>query len=502
MRTWRKLAVVLVVAGMAGACAAVPASADTAAPTAFGFRQVNQGLYNYTDQTITLSGALWDVAVTPNTAIAGEPVTVTEQVAGTGSVKDVGSAMTGADGSFTITLTDQPVGGIFRAVFGGDTSNGNDYAATTSPPLEVAPEFPSDVDADYTANPKSPVTTGSTVTFSGTVFVPADDGGGTNPKTPIVGAHVYVFSGSAYTATSAHATTGKNGTFSVSVKPTATTAYNVEVVANEPFPYSLYVYGSGFEETTITVRNPRQTRIESFQVPATHEIHGNFDPSGTVQELNGTKWQAAPSATVALFDRSLPSGKWVYVGSVKAGSSGAFAWKYQIYKLGRFAWQARVEQTTVGSTEYKASDSAAKNSHFVDRTYVTEFVVLHLYGDTSIGAVMEDYPQSGGAHYTNVTGIAKFYYEPTGSKSWRYLGESRATNANPGSVAVEPVGTLDGTFKIIFPAQGDFLGSGRLPRLKRHALPHLTSRNGAMGRRPGGESGLGRVVRRRCCRKT
>jgi hypothetical protein len=211
---------------------------------------------------------------------------------------------------------------------------------------------------------------------------------------------------------------------------------------------------------TVTVRNPRQTRIENFRVPATHEIHANFEPSGTVQELNGKKWQAAPSATVALYGRSLPKGKWAFVGSVKANSSGAFAWKYQIHRLGRFAWQARVEQTTVGSTEYKASDSAAKNSLFADKTYVTAFVVLHLYGDTSIGALMEDYPESGGgAHYANVTGIAKFYYEPTGSKSWRYLGESRATNANPGSVSVEPVGTLDGNFKIVFPAQGDFLGS-------------------------------------------
>ena len=459
MLAGRKLAVVLVVAGMAGACAAVPALADTAVPTSFGFRQVDPGTFNYTDRTITLSGTLWDTAVTPNTAIASEPVTVTEQVAGSGSAKNVGSATTDADGSFTITLTDQPVGGNFRAVFAGDTANGNDYSAVTSPPIEVAAEYPSDVNAAYTASPKSPVTTGSTVTFAGTVFVPADDAGGTNPETPIVGANVYVFSGSAYTAKSPHATTGKNGTFSVSVKPTATTAYHVDVVSNEPAPYSPYVYGTRFGATTVTVRNPRQTRIETFRVPGTHEIHATFEPSGTVQELNGKTWQAAPSATVALYDRSLPNGKWVFVGSTKANSSGAFAWKYQIHKLGRFAWQARVEQTTVGSTEYKTSDSAAKNSLFADRTYVTHFVVLHLYGDTSIGALMEDYPQSGGTHYTNVTGIAKFYYEPTGSKSWRYLGESRATNANPGSVSVEPVGTLHGKFKIVFPAQGNFLGS-------------------------------------------
>jgi hypothetical protein len=34
------------------------------------------------------------------------------------------------------------------------------------------------------------------------------------------------------TSTSPHSVTGKDGTFSVSVKPNTTTAYSVEVVAN------------------------------------------------------------------------------------------------------------------------------------------------------------------------------------------------------------------------------------------------------------------------------
>jgi hypothetical protein len=457
MRASRKLAAVFVVAGVAGACAAVPAFADTGVSTGFGFGQDNQASFNYTDQTITLSGTLWDTAVTPNTPIANEPVTVTEQVAGTGTAKDVGAATTDAHGNFTVTLADQPVGGIFAAVFAGDTSNGNNYAATTSLPVKVTPDF-SDVDVTYTATPKS-VATGSTVTFSGKVDVPADDKGGTNPQTPIVGANVYVYTGGEYTSASPHAATGTNGTFSISVKPTATASYHVEVDANEPWPYCLYLYETIVGPTTITVINPRQTRVESFKVPAMYEIHGNFDASGTVQELNGTRWQAAASATVALYYRSLPSGNWTYAGSVKTGSGGAFAWKPQIHKLGKFAWQARVEQTTLGSTEYKASDSAAANSFFVDRTYVTHFVAMHLNGHTSLGAIIQDYPQSGGAHYANVTGIAMFYYEPTGSNTWRYLGESRATSANRGSVGIEPVGTLNGTFKITFPAQGDFLGS-------------------------------------------
>jgi hypothetical protein len=256
MRTLRKLAVACAVVGIAGASAATPAFAATATSTGFGFDWVNQGFYNYTDQTITLTGTLWDTAVTPNTTIANEPVTITEQVAGTGTAQDVGSATTDANGNFTVTLTDQSVGGIFEAVFAGDTANGNDYAATTSSPVKVSPELYSDVDVAYTTPPKSPVNAGGTVKFSGTVYVPADDQYGTNPQTPIAGANVYVFTGSEYTSASPHAVTNAKGQFSISVKPSATTTYTTEVIAGEPWPYCLYVYETIIGHTTITV-NPK-----------------------------------------------------------------------------------------------------------------------------------------------------------------------------------------------------------------------------------------------------
>jgi hypothetical protein len=169
------------------------------------------------------------------------------------------------------------------------------------------------------------------------------------------------------------------------------------------------------EPTGITAQAALQqdkTRVESFTVPAIHEIHGAFHAVGVVQELNGTKWQPAASATVAYYVRSLPSGKWSYAGRGKTSAKGAFSWAPELTRLGRLQWQARVEKTTVGSTTYEPSDSAAKNSSFVDRTYVTHFVAMHLNGSTSLAAIVQDYPQSGGTHYANVTGTAKFYYLP------------------------------------------------------------------------------------------
>jgi hypothetical protein len=91
---------------------------------------------------------------------------------------------------------------------------------------------------------------------------------------------------------------------------------------------------------------------------------------------------------------------------------------------------------------------------------VTHFVAMHLSGGTSIAAIVQDYPQSGGVNLFNVTGVGKLYYRPTGSKTWRYLGSCRVgTGSTSGDVEWSLAGPLDGTFKIAFPALGNFLGS-------------------------------------------
>jgi hypothetical protein len=219
------------------------------------------------------------------------------------------------------------------------------------------------------------------------------------------------------------------------------------------------VAGPALAEAGWRAAGATQTRVDSFKVPAKHEIHRDLDVSGTVQKLSGGKWHGAAGATVAFYYRRLPHGTWTHAGSIKTRSNGSFDWKSAIHRLGKFRWQARVQKTTAGSTEYKPSRSAVKDTFLVDRTYVTHFVAAHLEGDTSLAAIMQDYPQSGGVSYATVTGIARFYYQPSGSTGWSYLGKSRATKGNLGSVAVEVAGTLDGRFRIVFRAQGDFLGS-------------------------------------------
>lgn len=255
MRVSRRLAVIFAVAGVTATCASAPAIADTGAATGFSFSQVPSTLnFDYLNRTITLTGTLSDTAGSPTTPLPNEPVTITEQVAGTGTAQDVATATTDSSGNFTVTLTNQSAGGVFEAVFAGDSSSA--YAATTSSPVTVTP-YPSNVGLTYSVTPQNPVPVGGTVTYSGTVYVPANDQGGTNPQTPIAGANVYAITGGGtYTSTSPHAVTDQDGKFSISLKPAKTADYWLEIVSNASSTYSLYSSDTLHATPEITVMNP------------------------------------------------------------------------------------------------------------------------------------------------------------------------------------------------------------------------------------------------------
>lgn len=209
------------------------------------------------------------------------------------------------------------------------------------------------------------------------------------------------------------------------------------------------------DSSAVTVKV--QTRVPTFTVPASREVHSLFKISGTAQRRAGSGWTAATSVLVDYFFRVLPSSKWNYAGTGRTNSRGAFSSELGLIKFGHLAWQARVRTQTQHGTEYLTSSSVTRDSFFTDRTYVTEFVALHLHGVTDLGAIIQDWPQSGGVSYTTVRGVAKFYYHPKGTSTWRYLGSDRTSSI--GAVADDLSGTVDGYFRIVFPAQGYFLGS-------------------------------------------
>lgn len=455
MRAVRVFVAVLVAAGVsAGLVATTPAFADGAAPTGFGFGLMPVSVDNppsLTNPSVTVGGTLLNTQNSnSDTAIPDEPVSITEQVAGTGPEVTVGKLETDSDGNFSVTLNNLTAGGIFTAEFAGDPSNG--YAASTSPPVKVEPDASNET-VSFKSPGKSALTidAGAAVTFAGRAYVP--DGAA---NIPIVGAVATLYKNGS--ATSAHTTLGKDGSFSLSVTPTSSADYYVEIDSAVPGPYSLYSTEDIVGNTHVTVLHVFQTRVQSFAIPAEHEVHSSFRVTGTAQVKDGSAWKALASVAVGYYDRALPNGKWVRAGTGKTNSHGAFSWQVSgLFKFGNLAWQARVNGQQIGDNVYQPSASAAKDSLFVDRTYIDNVVAMHLHGYTSLAATVQEYDRSGGATYANVTGVAKFYYRASGSKTWHYLGSDRCDNY--GNVALGVSGTVDGYFRIAFPTQGDFLGS-------------------------------------------
>jgi hypothetical protein len=425
------------------------AGAATGTATVLSLEQ-SQASFNdppsLSNPTVTLDGSLVNAGTSAPIATP-ESVTITEQVAGAGPAVVVATTTTDTSGSFAVTFSKLTATGNFVASFAGDTANG--YAASTSDveiPFTNASPGPT---VTFTSVPKAQVAPGGAVTFAGKAYVDVN-----GAKLPPPDAIATLWRNGIPTGVTAPL--GATGTFALSFKPTGKNSWFVVVGEAVPPVYELYQsYWS--KPLVIDAVNVYQTRAETFTVPATHEVHSPVKVIGTVQAKTGSGWKPAAGLTVAYYYRTLPKGNWVHVANSKTNSRGAFGWQSVLVKFGHLQWQARVARQQLGSTVYQASNSVTRDSFFADRTYVTHVVAMHLSGGTDIAAIMQDYPPAGGVSYLTVTGVAKFYYLPQGGKSWRYLGSARASSSN--NPAVDVSGTLDGHFRIVFPAQGDFLGS-------------------------------------------
>lgn len=426
------------------------ASAATGTATVLSLAQSQASLSDppsLSNPTLTLDGRLVDAGTSAPIATP-ESVTISEQVAGTGTAVVVATTTTGTSGSFAVTFSKLTATGNFTASFAGDAANG--YAASTSDDVVPFTNPTPGPAVTLTSVPKSQVAPGTSVTFAGKAYVDVDGG-----KLPPPDATATLYRNGVPTGVTAPL--GATGTFALSFKPTGKNSWFILVAEAVPATYALY-QGYASKSVVIDAVNVYQTRAETLSVPATHEVHSPVKVAGTVQAKTGSGWKPASGLTVAYYYRTLPKGNWLHVANSRTNSHGAFGRQWGLVKFGHLEWQVKVAQQQIGSTVYQAS-SATRDSFFVDRTYVTHVVAMHLYGGTDVACIMQDYPEAGGsgASYLTVTGVAKFYYLPEGSKDWRYLGSGR-TNSS-GSPAIDVSGTLDGHFRIVFPAQGDFLGS-------------------------------------------
>jgi hypothetical protein len=457
MRAVWVLSAVLVAMGVAGLGAAVPAFAGTTAaagiPTSVGLAHPRSGP-SYTDPSISLVGTLLNAQDTTATGIVDEPLTISEQVAGTGPWKTVANTTTDSTGNFAVTLNKVTAGGIFKAEFAGDSSAG--YATSTSSPVNVEASG-SMVTVHWGYSPNLPVLRGSTVTLSGTAYV--DDNG---KDLPLPGAVVTLFTGPSASNGKARTTTAANGSFRFSIKATSSTVWEAQVSSVEPWPYALYAESGALPLHVLVAPNVYRTRVLDLALPARQEVHTPIRITGTVQDLRGSAWKPLGSVGVAIYYRILPKGNWVYAGSTKTVNSfGTFSWREPMSAIGDLAWQARVEPTVTGNSGYPSS-SATRDGVLDDRTYVVQFHADSVNGETGMNAMVFDHtPGSPPYMYVaNVTGVVKFYNRAKGATTWRYVGPAHVQGN--GNVALVLKAALNGNYQAVFPAQGYFLGSSAI----------------------------------------
>lgn len=420
------------------AFAAVTAAASVTTPIEFMGFAVSPDIISYSNAQVTVSGRLVEDK-DPSVGVAMLPVTVEYAPVGTGSA--IATVLTDSWGNFTATAT-LPAGGTIRAISTGDATYGD--AMSKAVLVQASPE-----DAVVTLNPQAGtlVAAGTSLTFTGTAQVSVDG----TPE-PLAGAPVRLLENGADAAS--YATTGTDGTFSLPVTAASGGVWQARVDTVYPEDLSLYAESAS---NGVTVAVAHNTRVESFSVPATREAHSTFTVSGTVQQWNGITWAGAADVMVDIYYRVQPSAVWKQADSAQADSSGAFTAPASVTP-GHSIWQARI--LAQGSPDvYHASSSGTRVSFITDQTCFTGLAAGHLDGRTLVSGSVIDHCGTGAKaqSFGIVKGTAKVYYHPRGTSTWRYLGSAR-TGAG-GSVAYTRNGTLDGYFRIVFPAQGYYLSS-------------------------------------------
>ena len=217
-------------------------------------------------------------------------------------------------------------------------------------------------------------------------------------------------------ATSVHTTLAEDGSFSLSVKPGWSADWYVTIDSAEPWPHSLHLGGDIVANTRITVLRVFQTRVQTLAVPGRARGSLVVQNRGHGPGQGRLDVEGRPVGRGRLL-RPLPAQRQVGAGLAAARPTAAarLAGRRAQAKRGHLAWQARVNAQRIGTTVYRESASASRDSFFVDRTYVNEMVALHLHGGTDLGAIVDDDPVADGVADA-VSGVAKFYYRGQGLK--------------------------------------------------------------------------------------
>jgi hypothetical protein len=436
-------------AGMAGIGMST-AFAATGAPTTLTLSASATSI-SYGQQE-TLSGQLTETS-DPSAGVADETVTITEDY-GTGTATF--TATTNSEGDYSVT-TALLAAGRFRASFAGATGDGYDASYSSWVPVNAADplDLPNPV---VTLNPQPSSDVGPTanLTFTGKATITVD---GTTE--PVADSPVVMWGDEPGAPTPGGSTTAANGTFSITVPATEGPNWNAVVIPPG--------YGNGenlFNEAYSKMENvyvEYKTRVVDFKAPS-KVAADSAKLTGQIQEWNGSKWTAAPDVAAVPEYRSLPSGKWRREdGGGYSNASGDFSIPGAVSSLGHFEWKITVAKQNNGSV-YEASTSGTQDTWFVSHTYEDDFQTYTGPTYASLDGFITTEASSGDAiNGFPVSGIAKFYYHPRGTTKWTYLGEKKI-DSETGQVTWS-VDKTSGYFEVVYPAQGNYLGSSKVVKI-------------------------------------
>jgi hypothetical protein len=350
------------------------------------------------------------------------------------------SASTGADGSFSATVS-LPKGGNVFAEFNGDTDYGytrtgtvaiNATAAQTRVTLNGLP---------------APVLAGTEFTFTGRAEVKV-----AGSWEPLPGARVELDQVTPSPLAVTSGTTGSGGQFSLPATVTGFGQYRVTLDAQAAGPFSLY--GSSHSNVDL-IGGFYRTRIAAVSLPAAPEAHQPFTLTGVAQVWNGAAWTGYAGMPVRYYYQVQGTTTWVYAGAAQTDASGGFSGTASV-QPGQLDWQIRVPASGDGN-KFLPSASTTYAGLVTDQTCVTGLTVSRSRR-TDVQAQVQDSCATGQQSFGEVSGqVAEVYYRSRGSTGWSLLGQAR-TDAN-GFVDYMSDGSLRGDFKVVFPAQGYYLGS-------------------------------------------
>jgi hypothetical protein len=424
-------------AGLAGT-----ASAAAPQPTSIRFSTPPLTI-TYTDRQRAIQGSLR----TADAGVGGEPVTLTEfQPSGTRT--NLGTVTTDSDGAFSLTTT-LPGLGTIQAVFAGDAAYG---PSNWSIPASPGARLPARISVD----PLNPVTTGSTLRFTGLVEMQTPDGA----WIPAPYTHVSCTNG---TWTGYSGLTDADGRFSLTFPGFGTTGGGLQWGAATAADRGSFAASAQSALATVDL-HPGQTRITgaySGPQPATAQSGLSF--TGHADALIDGQWQgnSLSQAYFNLYFQPRGATTWTWMNFLERPPNGDFSvnafspyrWNGTSYYLAEGSWQARVEPSSTNVWLPSSTPSMPINV-----SVQTTVSGLHVHSSGTTRTLTGTLNiRSGPALPTNLPRALpkktiKIYYHAKGRTTWQYL--TTATTGSNGTFNTSLTHRAHGYYRAVFSTSG------------------------------------------------